>query len=225
MVEIGEGIEVEEGEGFARVVMPALPARLGFVKGKRVEAWMAVACAVYAPFAPIALAMVKGVHLSRVLHPRDREDVVMVFVGGVMFLMFEGLLIGAAVGIRGQFRSQRVAILIDGKGVRRRIWGPLDAWRVKAEKIQAVVVIAARKSRNAMFPEGVERMGTVKFDAGLSSRSIGWAYSHEVALTAAREFARQIERVRGTAVEVRDELVEDEKPESLDGHLRARLRR
>ncbi len=197
------------GKGL-RVLMPALPARLKFGKGRRAEAWIGVMSAVLGPFMPVALAILKGVHLSRVMHPRDGVDVVVAVIGGVCFLGIEALFIGGAMALRSQFRPQRVEILIDRNGVRQPMWGPLDGWRVRLGAIQAVVVIGARPSRNVLsrFRDGVDGMATVKFDAGMRSQSIGWAYSYEVALTAARELARQIERFAelNMAVEVRDEV-------------------
>ncbi len=204
-MEIGEGIEVVEGEGFARVVMPALPARLGFVKGKRVEAWMAIVLAVGGPLALIALAVPDDVRLSRFLHPRDFVDVAVSVVGIAFFLALEIVLVLGALGIRKQFSPTRAKVVIDQHGVRSPMWGPLDLFRIRLKLMRAVVVARPRR-KGRRGRSGDEEGATVRFEAGRQSRSIGGGYSHEQARRLAFVFSQQIERVAGVVVAVRDEF-------------------
>jgi hypothetical protein len=205
-MDVGDGIDVEEGEGFARILMPVMPALFGFVKGKRAEAWMAVGIMVAGPLLPVGLAIVKGVHRSRMVHPRDELDVVMVVVGVVILLMLEGMMLAGALAMRRGFSPQRWEIVVERRGVRQRMWGPMDLWRAPSGAIWGIVVTNApyrRGSRRRMPEAGT---AVVKVDAGRHSRSLGGPYSYEAMMRLARVLAEQLERVSMVVVEVRDEV-------------------
>jgi hypothetical protein len=205
-VDVGDGIDVEEGEGFAQIFIPVAQAPFGLGRGKRAAVWKAVGMGLLWLLMPVALAILKGVHLSRVLHPRDGLDLIASLMLAIVLLIYEGTMVLGVVALLRKSSPQRVEIVVDKRGIRQRAWGPMDAWRVPMHAVRGIDVMIATYRRG--WPRWMRdaQLVRVRVDAGRHSRSLVGPYSYEAMMRLAWALAQQLERVAMVVVEVRDEV-------------------
>ncbi len=120
-MEIGEGIEVVEGRGL-RVLMPVLPARLGFGKGKWMETVKVVGLVVLCAVLIIIRLLLRDEHRPPVLLIYDAIDGGTLLVFIVVALMLGGIALVVVMCLWKAFFPQRVMILVDRRRVRARLF-------------------------------------------------------------------------------------------------------